>query len=175
MTKTGFEQAGRMERLAVTAEPTTPTDWDEFVAGTPGGTFCHLAAWRGVMDSVLGHESFFVTARDAAGALQGVLPLVRVRSRVFGHYLVSMPFLNYGGPIGGRSARVALGAWARELARRDRADLLEFRWRPGALAGASERSSGPASGRPDTDSSRVGTATCRSSICPRSVPATRRP
>jgi serine/alanine adding enzyme len=35
----------------------------------------------------------------ASGKLVGVLPLYRVRSRMFGDFLVSVPFLNGGGPI----------------------------------------------------------------------------
>ena len=46
---------------------------------------------------------------DADGAPQGVLPLVHVRSRLFGNYLLSMPFLNDGGPLGPPEARAALG------------------------------------------------------------------
>jgi serine/alanine adding enzyme len=81
------------------------------------------------MADVFGHESVYLGARDAAGRLVGVLPLVRVRSVVFGHYLVSMPFLNYGGPVGSPEAIAALAAHAEELARRDRVKLLELRSR----------------------------------------------
>src|SRR5262249_56631079 len=31
------------------------------------------------------------------GAINGVLPLVRLRSRMFGDFLVSVPYVNYGG------------------------------------------------------------------------------
>ena len=51
-----------------------------------------------------------------AGEVVGVLPLVRIASRLFGRRLVSMPFLDYGGVLaepdrwhrgrpGGRGAR----------------------------------------------------------------------
>jgi len=61
--------------------------------------------------------------------VQGVLPLVRVRSPLLGHYLVSMPFLNAGGPIGSPGAVAALGEHATLLARRRDVDLLELRTR----------------------------------------------
>jgi FemAB-related protein (PEP-CTERM system-associated) len=54
---------------------------------------------------------------------------VRVRSPIFGHFLVSMPFVNYGGPLGSDAAVRALGAHATERARRDGARLLELRSR----------------------------------------------
>jgi FemAB-related protein (PEP-CTERM system-associated) len=81
------------------------------------------------MERTFAHECLYLEARDAAGELVGVLPLVRVKSLLFGHYLVSMPFLNYGGPLGSRDAVVALVEHAVARARRDRVKLLELRSR----------------------------------------------
>jgi FemAB-related protein (PEP-CTERM system-associated) len=52
-----------------------------------------------------------------------------VKSVLFGHYLVSMPFVNYGGPLGTPAAIEALVAEARELAARGHVRLLELRSR----------------------------------------------
>ncbi|HEY1953458.1 MAG TPA: FemAB family XrtA/PEP-CTERM system-associated protein [Gemmatimonadaceae bacterium] len=103
------------------------SEWDEFASAQEGFTHFHRAGWRAVMESVFGHECVYLAARNANGALVGVLPLVRVRSIVFGHYLVSMPFLNYGGPIGDDGGVRALVDEAIELARRDKVKLLEMR------------------------------------------------
>jgi FemAB-related protein (PEP-CTERM system-associated) len=103
--------------------------WDAFVAAQPDGTFCHLSGWRRVMKDVLGHDSFYCIATGAEGAWEGVLPLVRVRGGVFGDYLLSMPFLNYGGALGTPSAREVLGKHAAELAARMGVGLLELRTR----------------------------------------------
>jgi FemAB-related protein (PEP-CTERM system-associated) len=103
--------------------------WDAFVNETPRSSFCHLAAWRDVMEDVLGHQSVYLVARAADGRWCGVLPLVRVRSRIFGDFLVSLPFLNYGGPVGEPSAARLLEAEAVALARRFGVDLLELRSR----------------------------------------------
>jgi len=78
---------------------------------------------------VLGHECTYLAARDRDGKLAGVLPLVRVSSRLFGSYLVSMPFLNSGGPLGSDAAVQGLVARAIELARSSGVDLLELRSR----------------------------------------------
>lgn len=115
--------------VRVAAEPEPPAEWDEYVEDAPGATFSHLAGWRQVMEGVLGHECLYASARDPEGTLRGVLPLVSVRSRLFGRFLVSMPFLNYGGPLGTPAARRGLGAWAAQRARDTRADLLELRAR----------------------------------------------
>lgn len=81
------------------------------------------------MQEVLGHECPYLVAQDTQGALRGILPLVRVRSLLFGHYLVSMPFVNYGGPLGSSEAQAALVAEADAMARRDRVKLLQLRAR----------------------------------------------
>ena len=60
---------------------------------------------------MFGHECIYLAARDQTGQLAGVLPLVRVKSLLFGHYLVSMPFVNYGGPLGDDVAVGALLAY----------------------------------------------------------------
>jgi FemAB-related protein (PEP-CTERM system-associated) len=103
------------------------TEWDEFVRRNPGATHCHVHGWRQVIARVFGHECTYLAARDDRGTLAGVLPLVRVRSVLFGHYLISMPFLNYGGPLGTAEAVAALAAHAMAQRDRDGADLLELR------------------------------------------------
>lgn len=70
--------------------------WDRFVEMHPRATPGHLRAWGDVIHRAYGHESIALAAVEA-GEVAGILPLVLVRSRLFGHRLVSMPFLDYGG------------------------------------------------------------------------------
>jgi serine/alanine adding enzyme len=133
----------------VEAAPRPDAGWDALVETAPGGSYCHLAGWGTIMEDVLGHEVLFLHARGREGALEGVLPLVRVRSRLFGHFLVSMPFLNYGGPVGSPEARRALAGWALAAAEGSGADLLELRIRLGGEVG---EGSGPG----DRDAGAVG-------------------
>jgi FemAB-related protein (PEP-CTERM system-associated) len=107
----------------------TDAEWDEFAQRQAGFTHFHRIGWRAVMRRVLRHECIYLAVREPNGALAGVLPLVRVRSVVFGHYLVSMPFLNYGGPLGSPAAVRALASEAVALAKRENARLLEMRSR----------------------------------------------
>lgn len=114
-------------RLETNATP--PAEWDAFVRQAPGGTACHWSGWRRVLESTFGHECHWLAARDERGALAGVLPLVRVRSVLFGHYLVSMPYLNYGGPLGSDAAVRLLADRAAAMAAEDRVKRLELRSR----------------------------------------------
>ncbi|HSM60251.1 MAG TPA: FemAB family XrtA/PEP-CTERM system-associated protein [Longimicrobiales bacterium] len=127
-------------RHALRVEP-FPDDagprWDARVRALDGSTLAHPWGWREVMEDVLGHETLYLHAVDDAGATAGVLPLVHVKSRLFGDYLLSMPFLSYGGPLGPEAARGALAARAVEEARARGVDLMELRARarvPGDLA-----------------------------------------
>ena len=103
-------------------------EWDAFVAEQPAATASHLYAWKRIISQVYHHECPYLSVREN-GRLTGVLPLVYVRSLAFGRFLVSMPFLNGGGPLGSETAVAALTAAAQELARRRRASLVEFRCR----------------------------------------------
>lgn len=104
-------------------------EWDEFAVAQKGYTHFHKLGWRTVMERVFGHECVYLTAREPGGKLVGILPLVRVRSVVFGHYLMSMPFVNSGGPLGTEAGIRALVDEAMALAKRDRVKLLEMRSR----------------------------------------------
>jgi FemAB-related protein (PEP-CTERM system-associated) len=104
-------------------------EWDGFASIQPGYTHFHRLRWRTLIEQVFGHECTYLAARDAEDELIGVLPLVRVRSFVFGHYLVSMPFLNYGGPLGTEAGVQALVDAAVTMARRENVKLLELRSR----------------------------------------------
>lgn len=101
--------------------------WDAFGRTQRGWTHYHGIGWRDVMSGVYGHDCPYLVARSDAGDIQGILPLVFVRSPLFGRYLVSMPFLNYGGPLGSDEAIRALAREAQRLADADRSKLLELR------------------------------------------------
>ncbi len=105
----------------------TAGEWDGFAKSQSGYTHFHRLGWRPLIEKVFGHQCLYLAARDAEGTLVGVLPLVRVRSVLFGHYLVSMPFLNYGGPLGTKDGVEALVNEAAALARSGRVRLLELR------------------------------------------------
>jgi serine/alanine adding enzyme len=103
--------------------------WDDFVHGAHDGCYTQLSGWRTVLNDALGHETVHLAARRRDNAVVGALSMAWVRSAVVGRYLVSMPFLDNGGPIGDDDARAALANAAASEAERGRADLLELRTR----------------------------------------------
>jgi len=103
--------------------------WNAYVLGRPDATFFHLGEWRTVLEAAFGHETYFLLAeRDAS--IDGVLPLARIRSRLFGDALISTPFCVYGGALASdaRTAE-ALDRAAVDLAERLGVGHLELRYR----------------------------------------------
>jgi FemAB-related protein (PEP-CTERM system-associated) len=103
-------------------------EWDRFVRSQGSWSHFHLHGWKTAIERAFNHECIYLAAHNESG-LAGVLPLVRVKSLLFGHYLVSMPFVNYGGPLGSPDAVTALVAAASALAARGKVRLLELRSR----------------------------------------------
>ena len=70
--------------------------WDEFVMACPEATFFHRSGWQKIVSNVFHHPTYFMYA-EINGQIQAVLPLAQVKSWLFGHALVSLPFAVYGG------------------------------------------------------------------------------
>ena len=102
--------------------------WDEFVHQHERASLYHLSAWRRVVSDLYGHETHYLYARQGNAEIAGVLPLVRLRSRLFGDYLVSMPYFNFGGAVGtSESIEQALIERGCELAKDLGVKHVEFR------------------------------------------------
>src|SRR5262245_25199966 len=125
----GIRIARCLPMISVVRDGDASKAWHRFVEQQPRATVAHLAAWGEIAREAYGHERIYLTAHDADGDVAGVLPLVLVRSRIFGRRLVSMPFLDYGGvpaQPGGGAARALVEA-ALDVARGPAARTLGLR------------------------------------------------
>ncbi|UGQ46215.1 FemAB family XrtA/PEP-CTERM system-associated protein [Massilia endophytica] len=101
--------------------------WDAFVYETPDATFFHRSGWQRVIGEAFGHRCWFYYT-EQGGRISAILPLAEIRSRLFGHALVSLPFCVYGGVAGAcERSRTALVDAARALARKLGVRHLELR------------------------------------------------
>ena len=75
------------------------SEWNVYVDKNPAASIYHRAEWREVVQKTYGHESFYFIARDIENSIVGILPLIRLSSRLFGDVLVSMPYFMRGGAI----------------------------------------------------------------------------
>ena len=87
--------------------------WDRFVLDDcPEATFFHRAGWKQVIEDAFGQACPSLLA-ERDGRIVGVLPLVHVRSRLFGNRLISNGFTIGGGVAAlDDEARLALEAEA---------------------------------------------------------------
>lgn len=116
--------------------------WDDYVERHTAGTFFHLSGWKRVMEEGLGHRTHFLLA-ERAGTVVGVFPLAEVKSLLFGHHLVSLPFCVYGGALcDDPDVTGALHKRARELADNLNVDTLELRHRDAPMNFESEHPRG---------------------------------
>ncbi len=99
----------------------------EFVERAPQAKLCHMPAWTRMVENAFGHKGYYLVALEG-GHVCGVLPLVHVRSRLFGNRLVSQPFSDYGGPLADDPAALELlYQRAVEIATDCRCESLELR------------------------------------------------
>jgi FemAB-related protein (PEP-CTERM system-associated) len=101
--------------------------WDAFLRESPGASFYHLFAWKGINERSFGHRCFYLAATQDDRII-GILPLVYIKSLIFGKILCSMPFVNFGGPcVHEEETERALLREAEAIVHRNRADYLEIR------------------------------------------------
>lgn len=104
-------------------------EWDSFVSAHDEGTVYHLSAWKRVFERAFRQRTYLLEARRG-GRLAGVLPLVHIKSALFGNSLVSMGHLVYGGALAdGQAAQNALDEAAIRLGEDLDVDYLEYRCR----------------------------------------------
>ena len=116
----------QIRRMAA-ADAAAAARWDAFVLACPQATFFHRAAWQRLIGDAFGHTTFYLYA-ERAGRLVGVLPLAQVKSLLFGHALVSLPFAVYAGVASeDDEAATALEAEAERIAQQLGAEHLELR------------------------------------------------
>lgn len=109
------------------ATPGDQEPWDTFVNTRADAAGYHSWNWRRVFTNAFGHEPVYLIARHGQ-QVAGVLPLVQIKSLLFGNSLTSLPFLNYGGVVADTAnAAETLIAAASEQAQARRCKHVELR------------------------------------------------
>jgi len=110
------------------------TAWNRYVNSRPDASHYHLYAWRGFFGEFFSKQTLYLAAYRNK-RIVGIVPLVRQKSLLFGDFLVSLPFLNYGGILADSDAvGLAIMRKAIELAESlgvSHIELREFRERTG--------------------------------------------
>ncbi|MGH7007805.1 MAG: FemAB family XrtA/PEP-CTERM system-associated protein [Stellaceae bacterium] len=101
--------------------------WENYVERAPQATFFHRLGWRQIIERTLGHATRYRCAWRG-GRLVGFLPLMHVKSRLFGDALISTAFTTGGGIVADDNmAAQALADDDAELGQRFAVDFVELR------------------------------------------------
>lgn len=101
--------------------------WSEYVAQSDSATVAHQIEWREIMQIGLGHQPRYLLGLEGQ-KLTGLLPLFLVRTWWGKKYLVSLPWIDYGGIIADSQAiAVELLRAATDLAEQEKAEFVELR------------------------------------------------
>lgn len=71
--------------------------WNTYVREADKSSCYHLICWKNVIKKSFGHKTYYLLSEDSNNEITGILPLVHLKSFLFGNFLVSLPYFNYGG------------------------------------------------------------------------------
>lgn len=101
---------------------------EEYIERAEGASLYHRYRWCSVIENCFGHKCHYLVCVGDGGSIRGILPLVHMKSMMFGNFIVSMPYFNYGGVCADdEESRNLLVAEAARIAGHLGAGHIEFR------------------------------------------------
>jgi len=73
--------------------------WDYYVAHKENASIYHFWEFKRIVQTSFGHKAIYLAAFDTDGGICGVLPAIEMNSRLFGHFIVSLPYFTYGAAL----------------------------------------------------------------------------
>ncbi|MGQ0665550.1 MAG: FemAB family XrtA/PEP-CTERM system-associated protein [Nitrospiraceae bacterium] len=70
--------------------------WEDYVKRSSASNYYHQLGWKNVIEKSFGHKTHYLLCEEG-DQIKGIFPLVHLKSLLFGNFLVSMPYFNYGG------------------------------------------------------------------------------
>ena len=78
-------------------EQTDTRRWKEFVENNSKTNCYHQIEWKEIIEKSFGHKAYYLYSENENGRITGIAPLVHLKSFMFGSFMVSLPYFNYGG------------------------------------------------------------------------------
>jgi len=115
--------------------------WNKFVTEASHSSVYHLWEWGDVLHRTYKYARHYVTV-EKQGEILGIFPCLYIKSLIFGKRLISLPFVEYAGPLlrdgtessAAQLALTQLSEHIAELSRRLKADYVEVRNPLGAVS-----------------------------------------
>lgn len=73
--------------------------WNDYVSSNPRCTVYHRYEFKTIIQRAFQQTPHYLLALNTEEHIVGILPSVQLNSRLFGNFIISMPYFNYGGPI----------------------------------------------------------------------------
>lgn len=127
-------------------------EWNDYVVKHPYSTFYHRIEWKNIIEKSFGHKTFYLMAVNGSklrthsssassishqpsamsyvdsNRVVGILPLVHLKSHLFGSIFCSMPFLNFGGICSdSKAAEKALLEESKKILKNEGGSYIELR------------------------------------------------
>lgn len=118
-----------MKRIEIVslAQGALDQEWQRYVNTSPQASQYHRLEWREILLRSFGHRSWYLILQEC-GETRGVLPLVEIKSIMFGHFFVSLPFIDHAGIVAdGSESEADLASAAADLAEGRGAHYIELR------------------------------------------------
>lgn len=69
----------------------------EYILKSPLSSCYHKIGWLDVVEKSFGHRTYYLINKNSQSEITGILPLVQLKSFLFGNFMVSLPYFTYGG------------------------------------------------------------------------------
>jgi len=123
-----YDETVDIDKINICQLTELPAAWNEYVNQHPAGCIHHRSEWLRLFHDSYRHPCFCFAAFDDDKNIVGILPLVRLKSRLFGDLLVSMPFFQRGGAIADHpQIEHRLMSYANSLAEKLGIEHIEYR------------------------------------------------
>ena len=101
--------------------------WDGYVKNHPDATVYHMSAWGRAVSKSMGHKCYYIYVEEN-DEICALVPLIHIKSVLFGNSLISVAFATGGGPIfDNQQALALLDEECRNLSHNLDVDFLECR------------------------------------------------
>jgi len=71
--------------------------WYKYVMESSSANCYHLIGWKDVIEKSFGHKTYYLLSENSKNEINGILPIVQLKSLFFGNFMISIPYFNYGG------------------------------------------------------------------------------
>jgi len=86
-------------KIIIKTYKSPPKNWDNFIRKFKGHKLYHTTKWIEFIGSNLGHPTYYIIMEQGDDQWIGCLPLTYMRYTFWGKLLISLPYVNYGGPL----------------------------------------------------------------------------